>query len=150
MINHNDSINGFDLKVDQWMLLNAEPDITKIRTRGVTTKLRAEVLERDLSTCQTCGRTIGDEDPFKPGHKITLHIGHLKAHKGEDGSISNVGVELTKDHYITQCNVCNEGNKNKDVVPVTLISRVYKATPKEQRELFEYLTKKFNNKEEGE
>jgi len=146
IINHKDGEKGYNLKVDQWVLLNANPDKKKIRTRGVTTKLRAEVLERDLYTCQTCGRTIGDDDPFKVGHKIKLHIGHTKPHKNKDGSIANVGVELTKDDYITQCNVCNEGHKNKDVTPVTMMDRINKLTDKEQRKLYMALSARFKKK----
>jgi hypothetical protein len=146
IINHKDNRKGYKLKVDQWVLLKSKPDTKKIRTRGVTTKLRAEVLERDLNTCQSCGRTIGDDDPFNAGHKITLHIGHLKAHKAKDGSISNVGIELTKDDYITQCNVCNEGTKNRDVAVIKMIDRVKKLEEKEQIELYNFLKKKFKKK----
>jgi hypothetical protein len=146
IINHKDVRKGYDLKVDQWVLLKVKPDAKKIRTRGVTTKLRAEVLARDLNTCQSCGRTIGDEDPFNAGHKVTLHIGHLKAHKSKDGSISNVGVDLTKDDFITQCNVCNEGTKNRDVPIITMIDRVKKMSEKEQKSLYKYLSARFKKK----
>ena len=146
IINHKDETKDYNLKVDQWVMLVEEPNPSKIRTRGVTTKLRAEVLERDLNTCQSCGRTIGDDDPFKAGHRITLHIGHLKAHKGIDGTISNIDVELTKDDYITQCNVCNEGQKNKDIVPITFMDRINKLKEEEQLEVLKYLEAKFKRK----
>jgi len=139
IINHKSK--GYNLKLDQWVLLNATPNSKKIRTRGVTTKLRAEVLARDLNTCQSCGRTIGDDDPFNEGHKITLHIGHLKAHKKQDGNISNVGVKLTKENFITQCNVCNEGIKNQDIKKITILDRVKTVNDKEKMKILNYLLK---------
>lgn len=141
IINHKDKINGFKLKIDQWVLLNNEPNKNKIRSRGVTTKIRALVLARDMFTCQTCGRINGDDDPFKSGHMITLHIGHISAHKNTDGSISNVGKELTPDDFITQCNVCNEGYKNSEVIRISLIDRVKAASLKDKMEIYEVLKK---------
>ena len=135
---------GDKLKVDEWILLKDNPNPKKIRDRGVNKRIMFEVFERDNNTCQVCGRTPEDDDPFKEGHKIRLHVGHLKSHKQKDGTIANVGKELTKDDFITMCNVCNEGAKNKDVKKVTLLDRVMMVRENEQKEIYNSLKKKFN------
>ncbi|MGV8142242.1 MAG: HNH endonuclease [Candidatus Pacearchaeota archaeon] len=143
--NHKDnSKTGLGLKIDEWVLLNLSPDPSMIRTRGVNKRIMFEVFERDKFTCKSCGRTPEDDDPFKPDHKVKLHVGHLKAHKQEDGSISNVGKDLTKEDFVTLCNVCNEGQKNKDFKKVTLLDRVNLANQTEQKEIYLALKKKFN------
>ena len=131
---------GLNLKVDEWVLRNLEPIEENIRDRGVNKRITMEVFNRDNFTCQTCGRTPQDDDPFKPGHKIKLHVGHIKAHKNKNDKISH---ELTKDDFVTMCNVCNEGLKNDDLKILTLLDRVKDATEEVQYEIFNYLSKKF-------
>jgi len=142
--------SGFNLNVDEWVLLNKEPNPKNIRTRGVNKNIMFEVFERDGYQCQICGRMKGDEDPFKKGHKIKLHVGHIVAHKrnGNKNTIEferieemNENKKLTKEDFITMCNVCNEGAKNKDIKIITLQDRVEKVDKKTKEEIFEYLKK---------
>lgn len=135
---------GVPLKVDEWILLKKEPNPKMIRDRGVNKRIMFEVFERDNFTCQSCGRTPEDDDPFRPGHKIKLHVGHLTSHKQKDGSVSNVGKELTKENFITLCNVCNEGEKNKNFKKINLIDRIESSDEKVQKEIFNKLKKKFS------
>ena len=135
---------GLNLRVDEWVLLKAEPNPEKIRDRGVNKRIMFDVFERDSNTCQICGRTPGDDDPFREGHKIKLHVGHLKSHKQKDKTISNVGKKLTATDFITMCNVCNEGAKNKDIKVITLLDRIKNASEKEQKQIYEELQKKFS------
>lgn len=135
---------GKKLRVDEWILLNEKPNPKRIRDRGVNKKIMFEVFERDDYTCQICGRTPEDDDPFREGHKIKLHVGHLTSHKQKDGSIANVGMDLTKDNFITMCNVCNEGAKNKDIKKIGLFERVRTADDKTQKEIFVFLKEKFS------
>ena len=122
IINHKDNKSlNLKLKVDEWILLEVNPNPKKIRNRGVNKRIMYEVFNRDNNTCQVCGRTPEDDDPFKEGHKIKLHVGHLKSHKQQDGSIANVGRKLTIEDFITLCNVCNEGAKNKDMKKISLL-----------------------------
>lgn len=131
---------GLNLKVDEWVLLSPEPNPSNIRTRHYTKKTWSQVMERDKYQCQICGRTKDDDDPFKPGHKITLHLGHKKAFKGLEGEW---GESDNPDNYKVLCNVCNEGMKNKDVKVITLLDRVKDANDDEKRKIFNYLKEKF-------
>ena len=138
IVNYKDNEKtGLDLKTDEWLLLSKSPDPKKIRSRGVTKKIMHEVFTRDLFACKTCGRTPEDDDPFKKGHKIKLHVGHRVAHKRKDGSTTN--KTLSKDDFITMCNVCNEGAKNNDIEEITLLDRIKSAPTKTQKEILAFL-----------
>ena len=141
IINHKDEDSG--LKVDEWKLLDEDPDENKIRERGVTKRIRFEVFERDNYTCQVCGLSQGDDDPYKEGRKITLHVGHIKAHKRQDPT-ETVKKKLDVDDFITLCNVCNEGEKNKDFKgKITLLELVKKSSDGEKQSIYDYLTDYF-------
>lgn len=143
---------GLKLRVDEWVLISPNPDPHKIRARGVNKRIMFEVFARDKSQCQICGRTPADDDPFKKGHKIKLHVGHIVAHKRKDGK-EIVQIEkiedmqenhtLTKDDFITMCNVCNEGAKNTNIEPITLLERVKSADSNTKKEIFSYLKEEF-------
>lgn len=154
IVNHKDNENtGLNLKVNEWVLLDSSPDPKKIRPRGVNKRIMFEVFTRDGFRCQFCGLTPKDDDPFKSGHKIKLHVGHIIAHKRQNRkdvvkveAIKNIeeNHELTKDDFITMCNVCNEGAKNKDLQIATLADEVINSEYAIQKEIFELLKKKFN------
>ena len=142
IINH--KTKGSNLKVDEWILLDEDPDKEKIRERGVNKRIRMDVFKRDDYTCQVCGLSQGDDDPYKEGRKITLHVGHINAHKRKDESEPISHKKLDVDDFITMCNVCNEGLKNNDFKIITLKDRVRKAPEEEQRLIYEFLKTKFN------
>jgi hypothetical protein len=105
--------------------------------RGISQRLRAEVLDRDGSTCQMCGKTPGDIDPAT-GRKVRLHIGHVvdKSLGGKDEA-SNLR---------TLCSTCNQGAKNltqEKPSSIWLLSQVRRAGSDEQRAVYEWLAKKF-------
>ena len=131
---------GLNLRVDEWVLLSLKPNPANIRTRKYTKKTWLEVMVRDNYQCQICGRTKDDDDPFKPSHKVTLHLGHKKAFKGLEG---DWGDSDNPDNYTVLCNICNEGMKNKDIKVVTLLDRVQTATEKDKKEIFNYLKRLF-------
>jgi len=154
IINHKyNSSTGRTLKVDESILLDDKPIPKNIRSRGVNKRIMSEVFSRDNSTCKMCGRMLGDDDPFAPGRKIKLHVGHIKAHKRKAGGdiyeiermedVSSVR-ELTKEDFVTLCNVCNEGVKNEDIKIMTLLDLVNLADKKNQKEIFDSLKKKFS------
>ncbi|MBU3907491.1 MAG: hypothetical protein KKA64_04560 [Nanoarchaeota archaeon] len=154
LINHNDNVSsGKKLKVDEWILVKKEPNPKNIRSRGVNKRIMYEVFTRDDNMCQFCGRKPGDDDPFKPGHKIKLHVGHIIAHKRtydkevvrvERIDDMNSKAILTKEDFITMCNVCNEGAKNKDLEIMTPVAKVMKLRETDQKEIYSILKKKFS------
>lgn len=142
IVNHKDNEKtGLNLKINEWVLLEKDPDPNRIRSRGVNKRIMFEVFSRDNFTCKTCGRTPEDDDPFKPGHKIILHVGHKLAHKRNiENAITKV---LTKDDFVTMCNVCNEGAKNTDLKSITLFDRVKDADKETQKNIYDFLKHKF-------
>ncbi len=144
---------GAPLRVDEWILVNKEPNLQKIRSRGVNKRIMYEVFTRDNNQCQFCGRTPADDDPFKPEHKIRLHVGHVIAHKRENGK-EIVKVEkledvdddhlLTAKDFLTMCNVCNEGAKNKDLVIMSPVEKILKLDEITQKKIYDELKKKFS------
>lgn len=132
-----------ELKVNEWMLLSLNPIKENIRSRGVNKRIAFEVFSRDNYTCKICGRTSHDDDPFKPNHKVKLHVGHIKAHKSDHKGDNS---KLTPDNFITMCNVCNEGAKNNNIKVVTLLDKVKNASNDEQKSIFEYLKNTFDTK----
>lgn len=141
--NHkNNQKTGLNLRVDEWVLLKKDADPLKIRSRGVNKRIMVEVFERDLYTCQSCGRTPEDDDPFCSGRKIKLHVGHKLAHKriSEELNESNK-KKLTKDDFVTLCNVCNEGFKNKDFKTITFLDRLKQLSNEQKKTILEQLKK---------
>lgn len=65
---------------------------------------RAWMLERNGCTCQTCGVTAGDPDPFGGNRTVQLTTGHiLDQSKGGDDTPQNLRAVCTN---------CNEGLQN--------------------------------------
>ena len=135
ILTHNDLT---DLKPGQYLLRQApETDRGIEFVRGLSAKLRAEVLDRNGFTCQMCGLTPGEIDPAT-GRKVRLHIGHIidKVHGGKD-ELSNLRA---------LCSTCNQGAKNvtaEKPSTIWLLSQIRRAGQDEQRAIFEWLRKKF-------
>lgn len=143
IVNDKDNeVTGLNLKNGEYVLLNKEPNPEKVRERGVNKRIRAEVFERDGYVCQMCGRMPGDDDPFRLGHKITLHTGHKKAHKRKDGK-KHHKKDLTADDFVTLCNICNEGAKNNDFKNITILDRIKELNDEKQRDIYTFLKEKF-------
>lgn len=136
ILTHNDSA---DLKPGEYLLKEIPPPRKDVRfSRSISAKLRAEVLDRNGFTCQMCGLTPGDVDPFTD-RKVRLHIGYIvdKSLGGRD--------ELT--NLRTLCSTCNQGAKNitgEKPSGIWLLSQVRRAGRDEQLVLFEWLKSKFS------
>ena len=135
ILSHNDSAA---LKPGQYLLEHQPPEKKDVSfARAISTKLRAEVLDRNGFTCQICGLTPGDIDPAT-GRKVRLHIGHIKDKSlGGKDELSNLR---------TLCSTCNQGAKNitgEKPTAIWLLSQVRRAGQDEQRAVFEFLRKKF-------
>jgi hypothetical protein len=77
-------LDSTDLKPGQYILREKpqiKPDVVFSPT--ISARLRAAVLDRNGFTCQMCGLTPGDVDPYT-GRKVRLHIGHIvdRSHDG--------------------------------------------------------------------
>lgn len=101
--------------------------------RGLSQRVRAEVLDRDGYTCQMCGLGAGDPDP-NTGRKVRLHIGHVvdKSRGGRDDA-SNLRA---------LCSTCNQGAKNLTLEKPSamwLLQQVRRASYGDQKIVFEWL-----------
>tara|TARA_B100000579_G_scaffold399556_1_gene380600 strand:- start:202 stop:807 length:606 start_codon:yes stop_codon:yes gene_type:complete len=144
IVNHsNNNETGLDLKVDQWVLRSLEPVERNIRSRQINKRIRSDVLQRDNFTCVSCGRDAQDKDPLSKKNKnITLHIGHIESlHHQIKNKISNSEIkELGElEDFITQCNVCNEGFKNKNIKPLDWIEKIKNLDEKNKLKIYNYL-----------
>lgn len=136
ILTHNDSA---DLKPGQYLLKekpSANPNVAFART--ISARLRAQVLDRNGFTCQSCGLTPGEIDPAT-SRKVRLHIGHVKDKSlGGKDELSNLK---------TLCASCNQGAKNVTTEKPTglwLISQTRRAGIEEQKAVYEFLRKKFS------
>lgn len=134
ILTHNDSV---DLKPGQYLLKEAPKQQLVTFPRGISQKLRAEVLDRNGFTCQMCGLTPGEIDP-STGRKVRLHMGHIvdKSLGGKD-ELSNLRA---------LCSTCNQGAKNitaQKPSAIWLLSQVRRAGIEEQKAVFDFLAKKF-------
>ena len=135
ILTHHDSA---DLKPGQYLLKKAPPNTSKVKfERGLSARLRAEVLDRNGFTCQMCGLTPGDIDPTT-GRPVRLHLGHIKDKSlGGKDELSNLRA---------LCSTCNQGEKNITVEKPTsiwLLSQVRRAGQDEQLAVLRWLRKKF-------
>lgn len=96
ILSHNDRD---DLKPNEYLLetLTRRPVIA----RGVSAKLRRQILTRNGFTCQVCGAGAGEDSGCAPGKKCRLQIDHVVpiSQGGTDDShnLRAVCVEYNKD-----------------------------------------------------
>ncbi len=133
---HNDDAT---LRPNEYILTGTPPEKREVGfSRSISTKLRAEVLDRNGFTCQMCGLTPGEIDP-ETGRKVRLHIGHIK-----DKSLGGLD-ELSNLRAL--CSTCNQGAKNVTTerpTAIWLLAQVRRAGQDEQRAVLEWLARKFN------
>ncbi len=135
ILSHNDSA---ELRPGQYLLKEAPRALSDVAfARGMSAKLRAEVLDRNGFTCQMCGLTPGDIDPTT-GRKVRLHLGHIKDKSlGGKDELSNLRA---------LCSTCNQGAKNvtgEKPTSIWLLSQIRRSGQEEQRAVFDWLRKKF-------
>lgn len=132
ILTHHDRTN---LRPDEYLLESL--DFRPVVERGISARLRAQVLDRNGFTCQMCGATAGDADA-STGRRVRLHIGHIKDKSlGGKDEISNLRA---------LCSTCNQGAKNVTAEKPTLVwllAQVRRAGQDEQRAVFDWLRKKF-------
>lgn len=135
ILTHNDTT---DLKPGQYLLRENPPEKRAVSfAQGISSKLRAQVLDRNGFTCQMCGLSPGDIDPAT-NRKVRLHIGHIK-----DESLGGL-EELSNLRAL--CSSCNQGAKNvtgEKPTTIWLLSQIRRAGLTEQKAVHEWLRKKF-------
>ncbi len=134
ILTHNDAAN---LKPGEYLLTEEPPAVSVRFERGISAKLRAEVLDRNGFTCQMCGLTPGEIDPAT-GRKVRLHLGHIKD--------KSLGGRIELSNLRALCSTCNQGAKNvtgEKPTAIWLLSQVRRAGHDEQRAVLDWLQKKF-------
>lgn len=125
------------LRPDEYLLESLE--LRPVVERGISARLRAQVLDRNGFTCQMCGAAPGDVDA-STGRPVRLHIGHIKDKSlGGKDEISNL-------HAL--CSTCNQGAKNvtwEKPTSVWLLMQIRRAGQDEQRAVYDWLRKKFGD-----
>lgn len=127
-----------DLKPGQYIMLTDKRK--PAFARGISKETRAYVLDRNGFTCQSCGMAASDLDPFHPGRKIRLTIGHI-IDKSKGGSDEPNNLKAI-------CSNCNEGLQNTALPKpdqVHLLSQIRRATVDDQLLVLAWLEEKFKS-----
>ncbi|MDI1227077.1 MAG: HNH endonuclease [bacterium] len=137
ILSHHDTTT---LKPGQYLLKEKPPVKPDVKFgKGISAKLRAEVLDRNGFTCQMCGLTPYDVDPAT-GRNVRLHLGHIKDKSlGGKDELANLRA---------LCSSCNQGAKNitgEKPSLIWLLSQIRRAGQDEQRAAYEWLAKKFGS-----
>lgn len=90
---------GWEIQSTQngYILLSETKKESNKKREHISTKLRYEVLHRDESTCQRCGRSASKDG-------VTLHVDHKTPVEW--------GGKTVLDNLWTLCSSCNEGKKH--------------------------------------
>ena len=135
---HNDRA---DLIPGQYVLEETPPEKPAYSfSKPISARLRAEVLDRNGFTCQSCGAGIRDADPDNPNRTVRLHVGHImdRSHGGKD-TLSNLRA---------LCSSCNQGAKNLVSEPprwTWLLGQLRRASSDDQKKAYEWLRNKFKD-----
>ena len=134
ILSHNDR-DG--LRSNEYLLETTDP--RPVIARGISAKLRREILERNGFTCQVCGAGAGEESGCEPGKICRLQIDHVLP-------ISQGGLDVEPNLRA----VCVWYNKDKSNLKVPTareaisIMAVLRRQPRNvQLEIYEFLRRKF-------
>lgn len=129
------------LRPGQYILESNPPQNPPYRfAKSLSTRLRAQVLERNGYFCQMCGLEAGQPDPERGGARTILQVGHIidKSHGGTD-AITNLR---------TLCAKCNQGANNIAQEPPShsaLLAQVRRAGVNDQQKILQWLKAKLEN-----
>ena len=132
-------LDDHGLKPGEYRLTGTPPSSPPYRFGPkISSRLRAQVLERNGYTCQMCGVGAGEPDDENPGRSIRLHVGHIidRSHGGQD----------RLDNLRALCSTCNQGAKNLTQEPprwTWLLSQLRRASVEDQKAALEWLSRKF-------
>jgi hypothetical protein len=124
-----------DLKPGEYLLESLE---CKVPEKGISPKLRIQVLERDGYTCQLCGATAGDPSTYNPNRKVRLHVDHIVPNSQQG--------EPKLENLRTLCSDCNQGRSNIQAPSETaknILARIRKLPRAQQTEVYAALKRSF-------
>lgn len=107
--------------------------------RGISDKLRREILDRNGFTCQVCGAGAGEDSGCEPGKKCRLQIDHIRpiSHGGTDEAHNLRAV----------CTGYNKDRSNLKSPPsrdaINVMTQVRRQSRDVQLEVYEFLKRKF-------
>lgn len=134
ILTHNDSA---ELKPGEYKLASLKR--TPRFTGGIGGTQRARILQRNGMTCQICGAGAGEPDPLDPRKKVRLNVDHIVP-LNEGGKNDDTNLRVT-------CSTCNLGRSNLFTPPeersINLLANIRRAPKSVQRELYEFLKRKF-------
>ncbi|MDR0848168.1 MAG: HNH endonuclease [Propionibacteriaceae bacterium] len=125
-----------DLKPWEYVLEDPSPQQGYART--MSKELRAEILDRDGHTCQSCGAVAGEPHPYD-GRVTRLQIGHIKD--------KSMGGTDEPSNLVALCSVCNEGASNITLDRPTWLKlevQIRRATRDDQLKVLGWLVRKYS------
>ncbi|MCY3964222.1 MAG: HNH endonuclease [Acidobacteria bacterium] len=129
------STTAANLKPGEYRLAG-EPPEDYLFAKGISARVRAEVLERNGYTCQMCGAAAGETGD--DGKRVRLQMGHIVD--------ESYGGEAEARNLRALCAQCNHGAKNLVPEPprwVWLLSQIRRARVDDQLKALEWLQRKF-------
>jgi 5-methylcytosine-specific restriction endonuclease McrA len=135
ILTHRDRAN---LRPGQYLL---ETDVRRpVFPREISKETRAYVLERNGYTCQMCGLAAGDPDPYDPGRKVRLTMGHIID--------KSLGGDDTPGNLRAVCTNCNEGlaaTSPPKPDRLQVLRQIRRATIEDQLYVLDWLEQKFKS-----
>jgi len=126
-----------DLKSNEYLLETAEQ--RPVIARGISGKLRRQILDRNGFTCQVCGSAAGESSGCELGKICRLQIDH-------ELPISHGGSNEA-DNLRAVCVYYNREQANLKLPTsadaISVLTLIRKQPRKVQREVYEFLAKKF-------
>ena len=113
-------------------------DKADVTSRQISKDVRQAVLQRYGATCQLCGRSPSDTDPYNPARRIILHMDHIVSLK--DGGTNEL------DNLWPICSVCNEGKKDRSLIrrdALELLQAINVQPPEVQKMIYERLKERW-------
>jgi 5-methylcytosine-specific restriction endonuclease McrA len=129
-------VDRHTLKPGQYILESL--DRVPVLGKGISPQLRNEILVRNGYTCQLCGATAGDPDPFNPNRKVRLHIDHIIP--------SSQGGTEDPNNLRVLCSACNQGRSNiqpPSESALNILARVRRLPREVQKEIYRTLERTF-------
>lgn len=132
-----------DLRPNEYVLESLHPK--PVISRGISTKLRTQILDRNGFTCQACGAAAGEESGCEPGRTCRLQIDHIVP----------ISLGGTDDEHNLRA-VCVGYNKDKSNLKtptsrdaINVLTLIRRQPRNVQQEVYEFLRRKFDRNKDS-